>query len=107
MGLYIIYAKCPCFGSKYFTFTFQLCLEYLQQVPQVYKLGSQWYLAKQFPAKGHVVMGRQALPSLLQPFPDPSHNHPLSDADPAIAQPAYTKALLKHRLRLSTPGMQV
>lgn len=38
-----------------------MCLDYIQQFPEVYKLGSQLYLAKQFLAKGCAVMGRQAL----------------------------------------------
>lgn len=88
---------------------FQLCLEYLQQSPRVYKLGSQWYLAKHFPAEECVVMGRQALPSLLTAL---ARRSPFiiilsSDTDAVIAQPAYTKALLKHRLCLSTSRMQV
>lgn len=63
IGLYTVSAQCPCFVSRYFTFLFQLSLEYLQ-FPWVYKLGSQQYAAKQFPAKGCAVTGRQALPSL-------------------------------------------
>lgn len=37
-----------------------MCLDYVQQFPGIYKMGSQLYLAKQFLAKGFVVMGRQA-----------------------------------------------
>lgn len=63
IGLYPLSAKCLYFLSRYFTFLFQLCLEYLQ-FPWVSKLGSQWYAAKQFPAKGCAITGKQAVPWL-------------------------------------------